>query len=430
MLEDKPVINIGLAGFGTVGQGLAEVIRQGLDSIKSRTGSEIRIKSVLVRSEERAKRVRAIGATPVWDYRDIIDDPEIDIVCELMGGIDFAREVLREAIMAGKHAVTANKALLAEDGMELFKLAEDKGVHLGFEASVAGGIPVVQPLKEALAGNRIHKLLGILNGTANYILTEMTDKGIDFKAALSQAQVKGYAEADPTFDIEGIDAAHKLTLLIRLAFGVNYPFDKLPVTGITVVRSVDIEFAKQFGYKIKLLAQAREVDGKIEAGVYPALVPEELLLASVSGAYNAVRVEGNAGPVVLYGKGAGELPTGSAVLSDIMSAVRHETPDNLGFASTDLPEAEILDLDAAVSQHYVRFIVPDKPGVLRDIAGIMADNDISLYQVIQKNRGDDPEGVPLVFLTHEATADAVHKAMRTAEEQGLTLGRTMHYRIL
>lgn len=423
-------LDIALAGFGTVGQGLARLVSENRESILRRTGKEIRIKSVLIRSEHRRAAVEAIGARAVTDYRELLDDPDIAVVCELMGGTGFARRFLEEAIAAGKHVVTANKALLAENGMDLFAQAQARGVHLGFEASVAGGIPVVQPLKEALAGNRLQSLLGILNGTANYILTEMTDKGLDFGTALGQAQHLGYAEADPTLDIQGIDAAHKLVLLIRLAFGVDYPFAQLPVTGITVVTPMDIAFAREFGFRIKLLAQARLVDGKVEAGVYPALVPEGYLLASVSGAYNAIRLEGNAGPVVLHGRGAGDMPTGSAVLADVMATIRHDAPDNLGFVDSRLPEAEILDLDDAVSEHYVRFIVPDAPGVLRDIAGVMADHAISLQQVIQKSRSDAGEGIPLVFLTHEAAADAVHKAMRQVEALGLTLGTTMHYRIL
>lgn len=428
MLE-KEVINIGLAGFGTVGQGLADVIEESRDVIRKRTGSDIRIKSVLIRSEHRRAGVEAIGATPVTDYRQLIEDPDIDIVVELTGGIDFPKKLIAEAIAAGKHTVTANKALLAEEGADLFALAAEKGVHLGFEASVAGGIPVVRPLRESLAGNRIYAILGILNGTANYILSEMTDKGLDFDTALSAAQEKGYAEADPTLDIEGIDAAHKLTLLISLAFGRNYPFSKLPVTGITVVKPMDIRFAKEFGYRIKLLAQSRLVDGHVEAGVYPALVPEDNLLASVNGAFNAIRLEGNAGPVVLHGKGAGDKPTGSAVLADIMAIARHAAPNNTGFVDPTLPEADIIDLDDAVSLHYLRFTVPDRTGVLRDIAGVMAEKGISIQQATQKTALQGG-GVPLVFLTHEAKADDIHAAMREIDAMGLTLDRTMHYRIL
>ncbi|SKA65169.1 homoserine dehydrogenase [Desulfobaculum bizertense DSM 18034] len=426
---NKTVINIGVAGFGTVGQGLADVIEKNHDLIVRRTGREIRIKSVLIRSEHRRAEVQAIGAEAVTDYRQLITDPDIDVVVELTGGIAFPKQLIADAINAGKHVVTANKALLAEDGMGLFALAAKKGVHLGFEASVAGGIPVVGPLRDSLAGNGVHKILGILNGTANYILTEMTDKGLDFQTALNDATEKGYAEADPTLDIEGIDTAHKLALLIRLAFGCNYPFDKLPVTGITVVTPMDISFAKEFGFRIKLLAQSRLIDGKVEAGVYPALVPEDNLLASVNGAFNAIRLAGNAGPVVLHGKGAGALPTGSAVLADIMAIARAAEPNNLGFVGVELPEAEQIDLDDAVSLHYLRFTAHDHPGVLRDIAGVLAERGISIQQATQKSALPDG-GVPLVFLTHEAKACDIHYSMQKIDQMGLTVDRTMHLRIL
>lgn len=423
-------LKIGLAGFGTVGGGLAEVLESGRGMIVERTGRDIRLVKVAERNEKLRPAIEAKGAQMTTDWRDLVDDPEVEVVVELIGGTTVARELIATALAKGKHVVTANKALLAEFGHELFPMAAEAGVHLGFEASVAGGIPVLDALRGGLAGNRIRSLIGILNGTANFIMTEMSARGMDFETALKMAQDKGFAEADPTLDIEGVDAAHKLTLLIQLALGRYYPLDKLPVTGISVVTPMDIGFAREFGYAVKLIAQAREIDGRIEAGVYPALVPQDNLLAAVQGSFNAIRFEGDAGPVMLHGHGAGDLPTGSAVLADIMSIARGEAPNILGFIDTSLPDADILDLDAAVSRHYVRFIVPDKPGVLRDIAGIMADNDISLRQVIQKGRGESDQGVPLVFLTHEATADAVHTAMRRAEAQGLTRGKTMHYRIL
>lgn len=423
-------LNIGIAGFGTVGSGLAEVLSSGSDRVVERTGREIKIAMVADRNEALKPAIEAHGATMTTDWKELVANPEVEVVVELIGGTTVARELIETAIRAGKHVVTANKALLAEYGSELFPLAAEKGVHLGFEASVAGGIPVLDALRGGLAGNRIRSLIGILNGTANFILTEMSTRGLDFDTALKMAQDKGFAEADPTLDIEGIDAAHKLTLLIQLALGRYYALEKLPVTGVTVVDSMDIALAKEFGYAVKLLAQAKEIDGKIEAGVYPALVPENYLLAAVQGSFNAIRFDGDGGPVMLHGHGAGDLPTGSAVLADIMAIARGEAPNILGFIGTSLPEADILDLDAAVSQHYVRFIVPDQPGVLRDIAGILADNGISLSQVIQKGRAEGDASVPLVFLTHEATADAVHTAMRQADEQGLTRGKTMHYRIL
>ena len=422
-------LRVGLAGFGTVGGGLAAVLDMNRDQVLDRTGRDIRITTIAERDEARRADIEALGATMTTDWHTMVDDPDVDVVVELIGGTTVAFELIKAALTAGKHAVTANKALLAEHGHELFPLAAAKGVHLGFEASVAGGIPVVQTLKGGLAGNRIQSLVGILNGTANFILTEMTARGLDFGTALKMAQDKGYAEADPTLDIEGVDAAHKLTLLIQLALGRYYPLEDLPVTGISVVDPMDIAFAHEFGFSVKLIAQARVVEGRIEAGVYPALVPEHYLLAAVQGSFNAIRFDGNAGPVMLYGYGAGDLPTGSAVLADIMTIAKGDTPCNTGFTTPELPRAEILDLDLAQSLHYVRFMVPDQPGVLRDIGGAMADNGISIAQAIQK--GENPgRGVAIVLLTHEAKADDIHKAMRQVEAMGLTVARSMHFRIL
>lgn len=424
----KP-LNIGLAGFGTVGSGLAEVWRQNRDWVASRLGRPVVLRAVAERNPALRPAVEAFGAQFVDDWRKLVDDPDVDVVVELIGGTGVAREVIKTALEKGKHVVTANKALLAEHGGELFPLAAKMGLHLGYEASVAGGIPLVQTFKGGLSANRTLKLIGILNGTANFILTEMSQRGMDFADALKMAQDQGFAEADPTLDIEGVDTAHKLQLLIRLAFGKDYPLAKLPVTGITVVKAMDIAFAREFGYGIKLLAQAREVDGRIEAGVYPALVPDHYLLAQVSGSLNAVRLEGNAGPIMLYGHGAGALPTGSAVLADIVHCGRGCAPDNTGFTAEPLPAAEILDLDEAESLHYLRFMVPDRPGVLRDLGGVMAEHDISIAQVIQKGE-DVGDGVPIVLLTHEAKAGQVHAAMRQVDGMGLVKSRTMHYRIL
>jgi len=422
-------LNFGLAGFGTVGSGLAEVWRQNRDWVASRLGRPVVLKAVAERNPERRAAIESYGAAFADDWRKLVDDPEIHVVVELIGGTGVAREFIRTALERGKHVVTANKALLAEYGNELFPLAAKMGLHLGYEASVAGGIPLVQTFKGGLCANRTLTLIGILNGTANFILTEMTQRGMDFADALKMAQEKGFAEADPTLDIEGVDTAHKLTLLIRLAFGKDYPLAKLPVTGITVVTPMDIAFAREFGYGIKLLAQAREVDGRIEAGVYPALVPDSYLMAQVSGSLNAVRLEGNAGPIMLYGHGAGALPTGSAVLADIVHCGRGYAPDNTGFTTEPLPAAEILDLDEAESLHYLRFMVPDRAGLLRDLGGVMAEHGISIAQVIQKGE-DVGDGVPIVLLTHEAKAGQIHAAMRQVDALGLVKSRTMHYRIL
>jgi homoserine dehydrogenase len=426
----KRELVLGLAGLGTVGSGLARILHDRAAAIEARTGRAVRIKTILVRDPAKPRPVEIPGASIVTDASALIDDPEIDVVVELIGGTTAAYDLVHAALSAGKHVVTANKALLAERGVPLFRLAGEKGLHLAHEASVAGGIPIIETLKESLAANRIEKIMGILNGTANYILTRMTEAGLGFDAALAEAQARGYAEADPTLDVEGGDTAHKLVLLIRLAFGRSYPMARLPVWGVSQVSPMDIAHAAEFGYTIKLIAQAREVGGKIEAGVYPALIPAHYLLASVNGSFNAVRIEGDAvGQVMLYGRGAGDMPTGSAVAADVMAIARGRAANNTGFVTQDLPEADILDLDEAVSCHYLRFLVPDRTGVLRDLSGVMADHGISLEQVVQK-KWDGP-GVQLVFFTHECPAGAVHAAMRAIEAQrDLTLAPIMHYRIL
>ncbi len=426
------IFTLGMAGCGSVGQGVLELLAENRDWIQRRTGKRIRIKTVVKRSPDKKELIEAAGAVFSTNLQDLVTDPEIDAVLELMGGMDAAKTLIRDALEAGKDVITANKALLAEDGDDLFQLAADKKLHLGYEAAVAGGIPIVTTIRESLAANKAHAIVGILNGTSNFILTQMSDDSrepMDFATALKLAQDQGYAEADPSLDVNGGDAGHKLALLIRLAFGVRYPFDQLRRTGIDVVTPVDIAFAKEFGYVIKLLAHARLHEGKVEAGVFPALAPQSYLLASVNGPYNAVRYEGNAGPVTLYGYGAGGLPTASAVLADVAMAATHRTARNTGFAEKDQPPAELLDLDDAVTKHYLRITVPDKPGVMHFVSGILAKYEISLAQVIQQGE-DEGQGVPIVFLTHRCTARAIHAAMKDIDAGGMTLARTMHYRIM
>ena len=423
-------LSIGLAGFGTVGGGLARILEMNGEFIRRRIGRDIAITRVAVRDLKKKRAVELPDALFTTNPMDLVADPAVDVVVELMGSITVARELVTAALKAGKHVVTANKALLAHHGNELFDLARAQNLHLCFEAAVAGGIPVVETMKHDLGANRILKLVGILNGTANYILTEMTAKELEFDKALAQAQALGYAEADPTLDIGGGDAAHKLILLLRTAFGIDYPVDALPVHGITMVTPEDIRFAAQFCYQIKLVAQARMVGDKIEAGVYPALIPAHALLGKVQGAMNAVWLNGNAvGQVMLYGQGAGDLPTGSAVMADLMTVAKGAAPDNDGFVGGPLPKASIVDLDEAISLHYLRFTVPDQPGVMRDISGALADHNISIAQAIQQGE-DLGRGVSIVFMTHEAKAGDVHAAMRQVEAAGLTKARTMHYRIM
>lgn len=425
-------VYIGLAGFGTVGSGLAKILESNGDWIERRLGKRIAIKKVLVRDLNKA-RAASPGpqATITADPSELTSDPEISIVVELMGGVDAPRTLITTALNAGKHVVTANKHLLAEHGPELFALAAEKGLGLFYEASVAGGIPTISTFREALAGDRINEVVGILNGTANYILSEMTVNGLDFNTALSQAQDLGYAEADPTLDIEGYDTAHKLVVLIRLAFGLDYPLSELTVRGITGVTPQDITYAREFGYRIKLIAEARDVDGRIEAGVFPALVRYTYLLARVGGNYNAIRLTGNAvGPVMLHGQGAGDLPTGSAVLADIMALIRGpKTPDNTGFRNAPMAKAEILPMDQAVCMHYLRATVEDRTGVMASIAQAMADNGVSIAQAVQK--GDSENGsVSVVFITHDASATAMSKVLAAIDDMGFTVKPTVHYRIL
>lgn len=429
MTVNSPLI-IGLAGFGTVGSGLAEVLRQNADLIRARIGRDIKIKTVLVRDTAKT-RTYALpeGATVTTNPDDLVNDPEISVLVELIGGKDTAYKLICDALSAGKNIVTANKALLAEKSTELFDLAARRGLWLTYEASVCGAIPILQTLKESLAGNRINSIMGILNGTSNYILSEMSEKGMPFQEALKDAQDKGYAEADPTFDIEGVDAAHKLTLLIRLAFGVDFPFSRLPIKGISNVSTDDIAFAREFGFRIKLLGQARQVNGKIEAGVFPTLVSKNKLIAMADGVYNAVHVEGNAsGPIFMHGRGAGSLATASAVLGDILEIARCGKPNNTGFVAQDLPAADIMPSEDAVSLHYLHLTVCDTPGVLRDLAGALAEQGVSVAQAIQRERGH--ESVPIVFMTHEASAKAINNAIASMQAKNLLTTEPVHYRVL
>ena len=439
--ESKPLV-VGLAGFGTVGGGLARLLGENADIIRRRTGRDIVVKRVLVRNAQKARGVPLPeGAELTTDPAALTDDPDIDVLVELIGGIDQARALIDRALDQGKHVVTANKALLAEEGLALFQKAERKKRILRYEASVAGAIPIVQALRESLTGNRIESLMGILNGTSNYILSEMTTNGVDFDVALKQAQELGYAEADPTLDIDGHDAAHKLILLIRLAYGVNYPYTALSVRGIRGLSSLDIRLAREFGYRIKLIGQVREVrcpegrdcadDGSIrlEAGVFPALVHHTFLLARVGGVYNAARVEANAaGALFFHGRGAGDLPTAGAVLADLMAVAREERPNNTGFVGRELPRAAIVPPEEWRSCYYVRVMVQDAPGVLRDISGCMAAEGISVAQMIQKT--DEGHGVPLVFMTHETSAQAMSDALQRTVDAGLLKEPAVYFRVL
>jgi homoserine dehydrogenase len=430
-LKDS-VIHLGLAGLGTVGSGLVKIIQENNDWIVRRLGKTLKVKTIMVRDLGKARNVVPSPETTfTTSIDDLIGDPEIDIIVELAGGIDFPRKLITQALNHGKSVVTANKALLAQYGPELFELAASKNLGLYYEASVAGGIPIIQTLKESLAGNRIKAMTGILNGTANFIMSEMSEKGEDFATVLAKAQAKGYAEADPTLDIEGIDAAHKLVILIRLAYGLDFPMSKLTVEGISKVEQFDIILAKEFGYRLKLLAQVREKSGLLHAGVYPALLRQDHILAKVDGPFNSILLEGNAvGPVMLYGQGAGDLPTGSAVLADILALARTNcVPNNTGFLEARLPQAQILAPELTVFRHYFRFTVVDRPGVMASIAGVMGEYNISIAQVVQRQYAPD-DGVPIVFISHSAQMQNVTAALETIKKFSFVLDPPVHYRII
>lgn len=430
------ILRIGLAGLGTIGGGVVAVLRANQQSLAGRSGCQLRLDAVAERSEENIAAQEFDTTVRVYtDCMALADDPDIDVVIELMGGLEVPKRFIRRALENGKHVVTANKALLAEDGEALFELAARQGVALRYEASVAGGIPVVQCLRESLAGNTIVSIQGILNGTSNYILSDMFMQGSTFNHALSKAQELGYAEADPTLDIAGHDAAHKLIILIRLAWGLEYPYATLPVQGIQGVETIDFDCAREFGYRIKLLGQARMVDGKLEAGVFPTLVPEASLLATVEGSYNALLIEGNAvGQLFMHGRGAGSLPTASAVVADLVAQARllHAgnrvaESDNTGFVQARFEPARILPTDEALSPWYIRVTVPDSPGVLRDVAAALAAENISVAQAIQQSTREG--GVPLVIKTHQASYAGIKLAVAAMQAKGLFVAPPACYRI-
>ncbi|WP_320170204.1 homoserine dehydrogenase [Maridesulfovibrio sp.] len=424
-------VKLAIAGFGTVGTGLARILEDNEEIIRARSGKKFVLTTVLVRDVNKKRDyLPGPGVKFTADPEEFTSSPDVDIVVELMGGTTVAREIVVKALESGKHVVTANKHLLAEHGIELFEIAARKKVGLFYESSVAGGIPIIQSIKESLAGNRIKSIVGILNGTANYILSEMSTNSLEFETALQQAQDLGYAEADPTFDIEGIDTAHKVCVLTRIAYGKDYPLSELPVEGITKVEGQDIRFAREFGYRIKLIGQVCDVGGKLEAGVFPALVKYTLLLARVGGNYNAVRVEGNAvGPAFFHGQGAGSLPTGSAVLADIMALARTEVPDNTGFCNAPIPKADILPPELTTSEYYFRFTVQDKAGVMAALSKCLAEHNISIAQAVQKGNPDDRD-IPVVFTTHTASTKDVKAALEEIDKMPFIARKTVSMRIL
>jgi homoserine dehydrogenase len=435
----KP-IKVGLLGVGNVGGGTFDVLERNQEEIRRRAGRGIEVVAVSARNLERAQQRTGGKVKVVASPFDIVNDPEIDIVVELIGGYEQARELVLQAIANGKHVVTANKALLAVHGNEIFAAAHDKGVMVAFEAAVAGGIPIIKALREGLTANRIEWLAGIINGTTNFILSEMRDKGLDFGTVLKQAQELGYAEADPTFDIEGVDAAHKATIMSAIAFGIPVQFDKAHVEGISKLNAVDIKYAEQLGYRIKLLGIAKRatVNGKegVELRVHPTLIPSKRLIANVEGAMNAVLVQGDAvGATLYYGKGAGSEPTASAVIADLVDITRLATADpghrvpHLAFQPNAMSNIEILPMSEITTSYYLRMNVSDQPGVLADLTRILADAGISIDAMLQKEPAEGETRTDIIFLTHQTQEKNVTAAIAKMEGLSTVCGSVTKIRL-
>jgi len=416
-VEPKP-IQAGLLGIGTVGSGTFNVLRRNQEEIRRRAGRGIEITMVADLDTVRAKALVGDGVRVVADAREVIANPAIDIVIELIGGTGIARTLVMEAIAAGKHVVTANKALLAVHGTEIFAAAREKGVMVAFEAAVAGGIPIIKALREGLTANRIEWIAGIINGTTNFILSEMRAKGLDFDVVLKEAQRLGYAESDPTFDIEGIDAAHKATIMSAIAFGIPVQFDKAYVEGITQLHGADIRYAEQLGYRIKLLGITKRRAEGIELRVHPTLVPAKRLIANVEGAMNAVVVHGDAvGSTLHYGKGAGAEPTASAVIADLVDITRLHTADpdhrvpHLAFQPGAMQDTRILPIAEVVTAFYLRLQVADQAGVLARITGILAERDISIDALLQRESAEGEAQTDVIILTHDTVEGRMNAAI-------------------
>ena len=436
----KPV-NVGLAGIGTVGSGTFQVLDRNQDEIRRRAGRAIVITTVADLDVERARALIGERAAVVEDAFSMTRDPSIDVVVELIGGYKVAREVVMSAIGHGKHVVTANKALLAVHGNEIFAAARAKGVIVAFEAALAGGIPIIKALREGLTANRIEWIAGIINGTTNFILSEMRDRGLSFDEALREAQRLGYAEADPTFDIEGVDAAHKATILSAIAFGIPMQFDRAWVEGITRLESADIRYAEQLGYRIKLLGitRRRVRDGRvlgIELRVHPTLIPAKRLIANVEGAMNAVWVKGDAvGHTMYYGKGAGAEPTASAVVADLVDVARALTVDphnrvpHLAFQAEALADVPILPIEEVETAYYLRLRVADEPGVLADVTRILADGRISIDAMLQREPGEGENETDIILLTHLTIEGSVRRAIERIEALSTVLSKVVLIRL-
>lgn len=426
------MINIGIIGFGTVGSGTAKILLYNRDMLSKKSGIDINIKKIADLDTKKDRGVKLPDNVLINDADKILNDPDIDIVVELIGGIKPAKDFILKAIRNKKHVVTANKALLAKEGNEIFAEAEKHGVEIGFEASVAGGIPVIKVLREGLIANKILAVYGIINGTSNYILTKMTNDKVEFSDALKEAQHLGYAEADPTFDIEGIDSAHKLAILATIAYGMPLSLDKIYTEGITRITAQDIEFAGELGYKIKLLAIAKSSNNEVELRVHPTMLPKDYFISKVDGVFNAINVQGDAvGDTLYYGKGAGDMPTGSAVVSDIIDIARNINKNAVGRISSNVVKntgLKIKSMDDIEAMYYFRFSALDKPGVLSKISGVLGNYNISIASVIQKERRIG-EAVPLIVLTHRAKEKDVVKSVSEIDKLPIVADKTLYIRV-
>jgi len=426
------MINIGIIGFGTVGTGSVRILLGNKEILKERIGFEINLRRIADLDIVRDRGINIPKDILTTDVDALLNDPDIDIVVELIGGIRPAKDFILKAISNRKHVVTANKALLATAGNEIFTAAHQAGVEIGFEASVAGGIPIIKVIRESLVANRIKAVYGIINGTSNYILTKMTEENVEFSEALKEAQDLGYAEADPALDVEGIDSAHKLAILASLSYNIPISYEEIYTEGISKISPQDIGFGSDLGYKVKLLAIAKESDNKVEIRVHPTMLPKEYLISKVDGPFNAIYVEGDAtGATLYYGRGAGDMPTGSAVVSDIVDIARNIRKNAIGrvpVVTKTLRDIKIKRMDEVTSRYYFRFSALDRPGVLSKISGILGNYNISIASVIQKGRRVG-EAVPLVVLTHEAKEKDVRQAISEIDQLPVVMDKTIFIRV-
>lgn len=414
----KTRVTVGLVGFGTVGTGVAKVLLRNAEVIARRVGIPVDLVRIVDLDVTTDRGMTLPDGLLTSDLNSVLNDPSIDMIIELIGGYDAAKRLILDAMAKGKHVVTANKALLAVHGEDVFEAASRAGVDLGFEASVGGGIPIIRSLTEGLAANNLSSIVGIMNGTSNYILTRMTQEKQEFKEALAQAQAAGYAEADPTFDVEGVDSAHKLAILVNLAYGTPVNFKEVYTEGITTLTPLDINYALEFGMTVKLLGIAKFRDGEVEARVHPTMISQTSTLARVDGVYNAIHLVGDAvGDIVLYGQGAGSLPTASAVVSDVIAIARNlnkKAPGRVpptSFQPDRRIPLRIRPIDELTSRYYLRFMVPDRPGVLSQISGVLGSHEISIASVLQRERQKD-QTVPVVIMTHRASERSIQTALR------------------